>query len=100
MKREVVDVLVDILRELRAYSEFHFTAEEKYFDQFNYEGAAEQKHEHEKFRRMIDLLGGKIRKDGTEATFELLDFLEDWFVVHIINLDKQYTKCFNEHGLY
>lgn len=91
-------VLDDVFKQLTAYTQFHFQTEERYFDEFNYEGSAEHKVAHQKLREQIAEL--EMRKDGImENPFELMDFLEDWLVDHIMGMDKKYSTCFKEHGL-
>lgn len=91
-------VLDDVFKQLVAYTQFHFQTEERYFDEFNYEGSAEHKAAHQKLREQIAEL--ETRKDGImENPFELMDFLEDWLVDHIMGMDKKYGPCFKEHGL-
>lgn len=92
------DVLDGIFSQLVSYTQFHFQTEERYFDEFDYEGAEEHKAAHKK---LVDqVLELQVKKtDLTENPFELMDFLEDWLIDHIIGMDKLYGPCFNEHGL-
>ena len=41
----------------------------------------------------------KIKNNEIEISFELIDFLEDWWIYHLQNQDQKYVKCFKEHGL-
>lgn len=92
--------VVKAIDDLNNYAKFHFATEEKYFDEFNYEGSEEHKGEHEKFKVKVADFESKLNTDGGKILAELIDFLEDWIVYHVNSLDKKYTKCFNEHGLY
>ncbi len=56
-------VLDDIFEELTKYSQFHFQTEERYFDEFHYEGAAEHKEAHRILWRDIEALKEKNRGD-------------------------------------
>ena len=91
------------LQELTEYAEKHFVTEEGYFDKFNYEGAEEHKEKHSELRSKI---AGFIEKrsdpakDVYETYLELLDFLADWLVDHLEDMDMKYVKCFNDHGLF
>jgi len=92
--------LVPILDRLVDYAEYHFATEEKYFDQFHYEQADEHKAAHQGFTVKMEGFRAKYDKGEEDLTIQLLDFLEDWLVHHINNVDKKFTECFHEHGLY
>jgi hemerythrin-like metal-binding protein len=98
MEKKEKDILDNVFKQLVAYTQFHFQTEERYFDEFDYEGAVEHKAAH---KALIDQVADlqKQEKDIMENPFELMDFLEDWLIGHIMGMDKLYTKCFNEHGL-
>jgi hemerythrin-like metal-binding protein len=88
---------------LNDYAKFHFATEEKYFDQFDYEDKEDHKKRHHDYmdkvidfeKKVAELNGG----DAIKLAFEMLDFLEDWWVGHILHKDKEYTKTFNDNGL-
>jgi hemerythrin len=88
----------DVFKMLDLYTNYHFATEEKYFDEFNFEGSEEHKEAH---RAFVQRLGDfKARHDkGEDIVLELLDTTEDWLVNHLAYYDKKYTECFNEHGL-
>ena len=88
-----------ILDSLVAYAADHFKTEEKYFTEFNYEGAAEHKIKHQELTTKILDFQKKFKENKTDISIELIDFLEDWLVDHLINLDRKYVDCFHEHGL-
>lgn len=88
-----------ILEELIEYADYHFSTEEKYFDKFNYEYSEEHKREHEIFREKMLDLNKKFKNKELEISFELIDFLEDWLLDHLMEQDQKYVKCFIEHGL-
>ncbi len=99
-KRETEKVLGDTFAQLMHYKEFHFATEEKYFDKFNYDGAEEHKKAHQGFRDRVTELQKRSNEDHLVVSIETLDFMENWLVDHLALMDKKYTKCFNEHGLY
>lgn len=93
------DVLGPILDELIAYTASHFKTEEKYFDDFKYEGILAHKEEHKKLVAQVLDFQGKFKSGAASISIELMKFLQDWLVNHIKGTDKKYTKCFNDHGL-
>ena len=92
-------ILDDIFDQLVKYTEFHFQTEERYFDEFHYEGSEE--HKAEGARLGADIAGLREKKEGRRkrSPFERRDFLEAWLIEHIMDMDKKYTTCFHEHGL-
>ena len=92
--------LGDLLKELADYASDHFATEEKYFDKFDYPEAVEHKAKHQELRDKIQDFIEEAKNNKVDISNELLDFLEDWLVDHLLNLDKKYVECFHSHGLY
>ena len=90
--------LLEIFKQLNKYVDFHFSTEEKYFKKFDYKEAVSHIAIHKKFTKDILEMETKINDENFNA-LELLLFLENWWTDHILNIDKRYSKTFNEHGL-
>jgi len=90
----------NVLPKIYEYANNHFATEEKYFDEFNYEGTEEHKSEHSRFKQKLTEIADLYMTNKMEASFDLADFLEDWLLDHIANMDKKYVDCFHQHGLY
>lgn len=90
----------DIIKELLDYSVEHFTTEEDYFEKFNYENKETHTKSHNLYKEKIDHFIEDFQKKNGYLSFEIIDFLTSWWVGHINGEDKQYTKCFHDHGLY
>ncbi|MDA8138963.1 MAG: bacteriohemerythrin [Desulfobacteraceae bacterium] len=93
------DVIQLILRGLKSYAEVHFKTEENYFKQFGYPEAQNHKKEHLFFIQKVSEFesgstGGQLR-----LTIQVLQFLSDWLINHILGTDKAYSDCFNQNGL-
>ncbi|MBP7811790.1 MAG: hemerythrin family protein [Candidatus Moranbacteria bacterium] len=91
--------VTELLAAIVLYKRAHFATEEEYFKQFNYEGAAEHITEHRKFDEALTGLTEKHAGDTFGLAFELIDFLEDWLIQHLLNTDQKYKECFLAHGL-
>lgn len=87
------------LKQLLSYTNFHFATEEKYFDKFNYEFSDEHKKAHQDLKIEVGKFQKRFEAEGSQILFDLLDFLENWVVGHLIGHDKKYVNCFNENGL-
>lgn len=91
--------IAKITADLLAYKTMHFGTEEKYFHQFNFAGTAEHEQAHLWFNQRVNELRKTNQGNARVFAFELVDFLEDWLIKHLMNMDQQYKKCFNDHGL-
>jgi hemerythrin len=93
------EMLNSIIEDLILYKKTHFLTEEKYFEEFKFEGAAEHIDAHKYFNDHLVELQRQYSNDAIALGFALVDFLEDWLVEHLMTMDHKYIQCFNEHGL-
>jgi hemerythrin len=89
----------EIIQSVLAYTDYHFKTEEDLFEKFHYEGAAEHIRAHRDLVAEVEAFIAR-KDDLVVIGYDLLDFLSNWLVVHLNDMDHKYTKCFNEHGLY
>ena len=83
--------IVSVLDELISYTAFHFEFEENLMKKANYPDFFRHQQEHKKL--VSDVLSHKARFDSGEAlSSELLTFLRDWLVNHIMKTDKVLAK--------
>lgn len=88
-----------ILQQLIDYGQYHFTAEEKAFDKFNYPDREEHKAIHRAYSKKILSLQEKLKGNVKEVSITLMDFLEDWWINHINYIDKKYSDFLNHNGM-
>jgi len=93
------DVTGPLLDGLVKYTTDHFAVEEKYFEQFNYPKTVQHIQEHRKLVAQVVDFKKQFDEGTVGLTIPLMDFLSNWLVNHIQGTDKQYTACFQEHGL-
>ena len=79
-KLDKYDEIVGILESLKDYTQFHFETEEKYMESINYKRLFSHKIEH------LDLT--HIDSNQDVSIKELLQFLNDWLIDHILQNDK------------
>ncbi|MDR0668781.1 MAG: bacteriohemerythrin [Treponema sp.] len=73
------------------YVKYHFTAEEKMFDNIKYPLAAEHKKQHEVFiKRVLDNVQ-KFESGGKFVPLAFAQFLREWIFTHIAGHDRQYA---------
>ncbi len=94
------EVLSSLLKELLEYTKFHFKSEEQLMKSYQYSGLSEQLDQHRKFE---DKIAG-VKKDfeaGKTLTLsaDLMNFLKDWLLKHILIIDKKYSDFFNQQGI-
>ena len=92
-------VLGETLNELINYALAHFETEEEYFKKFNFEGAKEHILEHQKLKERVATFKEQFKEKGSRILNEVTQLIGNWFSDHEENYDRQYVKCFKEHGL-
>ena len=84
------DEIVRLLEELKDYTKFHFQDEELYMESIHYDGLEAQKRAHDAFvTRLEEMDLEHIDENQQETLEELLEFLTQWLVNHILNSDKK-----------
>lgn len=87
------DQLVSILDELKDYTKTHFTHEEEYMESIDYQAIFIQKAQHKAFIQKLESLNYEDMDENQEGTIsDILSFLTDWLVNHIVKLDKLLTE--------
>lgn len=83
------DYIVDILKELKEYAATHFRHEEEYMISIGYKKLFSQKIAHNNFIEKIGTYDlDTVDENQREVILELLAFLNDWLVHHILENDK------------
>ncbi len=93
------NLLTKDINRLLEYAYFHFLSEEKQMLQFNYEGYAEHKAEHDAFTAKVKDWKDRIANDKLLLYLEMTNFLKRWLIDHILESDKKYSKLFIANGL-
>jgi len=87
------DKIVSIIKELEEYTIFHFRDEEAYMESIKYRKLLSQKVEHADFIKKVSEIDlRKVDEKQDEYIMEILDFLADWLVNHIIKQDLLIVK--------
>lgn len=87
------DEIVHLLEELMDYTKFHFADEEKYMESIQYAGLPAQKRAHDAFiARLEEMDLEQIDEHQQETLEEILQFLKDWLINHILYSDKMIGK--------
>lgn len=79
----------NIFNKLVDYTQYHFKAEEAYFEQLNNKDLMLHKLQHKHFIEHLNQFGSQC---NTKLTTDLLEFLLDWLVIHIQCEDKKFIQ--------
>ena len=83
------DLILDILDELKEYTQVHFADEENYMKEIGFEGLAQQEILHQKFiETLAEVNLDAVDNNQVEYLYEVLNFLQNWLVNHILKVDK------------
>ena len=90
----------ELLGRLIEITRIHFRNEELLMERYGYPGVAEHRREHQ--RLITQLVESTRRLQNTEhgGMNDLLCFLHDWFIDHVLEWDHQYGPWLNERGVY
>ncbi len=91
------DQINNLLGELKDYTIMHFEHEEEYMEKIGYKRIFTQKIQHEEFRnKLIELMDSEklegSQEEQNKMVDEMLGFLTDWLINHILNNDKLIGK--------
>jgi len=88
-----------ILASLVTYTKSHFAAEEGLLRANQYPDLADHKPEHERFTQTIVEFQGRFQRNEVAMTIDVMDFLKDWLVKHIMGVDKKYVPHLSARGV-
>lgn len=84
------DNISDILEKLREYTKKHFADEEAYMESIHYKRLFTQKVQHQAFIEKLDefdLEHMQDAEDQDQQIMNILNFLTDWLINHILHVD-------------
>lgn len=86
------DHIVAIIERLRDYTKMHFEDEERYMESIGYRKILSHKVLHADFIEKIDAMEFEdMDRNQTETLVELIEFLGDWLIHHILEQDMQFV---------
>lgn len=93
-------IMGEILHNMIVYINLHFESEEDLFDQTGYGGAEDQKQQHAGMRAKTLSMNQKFNEaPDSVRPVEILVFLKDWWIDHIMNKDMKYAAHLNSQGI-
>jgi len=95
-ERELTD---ETLNELGDYVREHFMAEEKLMLKFGYPKYEEHKQKHDDFIKEVNKLIDQHIQGEVALSFSMFVLVKDWITHHILMMDKEYGRFFNERDI-
>jgi hemerythrin len=93
------EVLQDIISGLVDYSKFHFNREETFMKSVGFIDFDDHKSTHDAFINKVKDFQQKLEHGKTNISIEVITFLRDWLLVHILNVDQKYISDFKRFGV-
>jgi hemerythrin len=83
------DAVQDLISELIDYTKTHFADEERYMEEIQYRRILSQKVMHKEFIEKLESIDiNEVDQNPEKTIDDLLKFLTDWLVEHILHMDK------------
>ena len=93
------DYIINLLNELRDYAKTHFKHEEEYMMEIGYRRLFSHKAAHNDFVEKLDSYDfAGIDENQKETLLDILNFLYDWLVNHILKVDTQVVRSLEENN--
>lgn len=93
------EVLSEILNGLTDYTVKHFATEEKYMVVYAFPNYKNHKIEHKKLVEEVAQLKEEFENGNKRLTIEVVNFLKEWLVSHILGSDKALGEHLKQKGL-
>jgi hemerythrin len=81
-----------IINDLVNYTVFHFTSEEELFLQSGYPEKDKHLKIHKGFVDKLKDYHKEVKEGNMTTTYDLMTFLREWLMSHIMGTDKEYVK--------
>jgi hemerythrin len=94
-----LETVASVLTELVDYAKYHFGAEEKYMLEHAYPGYDQHRAEHLKFIERIQAFRQSFDKEKSRLSLDIVEFMIQWWRVHILDSDKKCGAFLNEKGV-
>jgi len=93
------ETISELLGRLTKYADAHFRAEEKLLEEHGYPDLTRHKAEHKAYRIKIVTLCQDTISNEDSVPVELLTFMTDWWIEHILKTDMQYRPFFTSRDV-
>jgi hemerythrin len=91
---------LNILSQLNEYTKSHFMEEEALLKENQYPALETHKNEHAVFIAKVSGFIQEFHTNNLSLNDEMLAFLKNWLIDHIMQTDKEYGAYLNERGVF
>jgi hemerythrin len=92
-KQAPPDAIDRVMRDLVAYADYHFEAEERLLRMARYPDLEAHQACHEGLRKQVESLQERFSREGHAVRLKMFDFLSDWLMRHIRGEDMKYKDA-------
>lgn len=93
------NVTAGVLKRMADYAQIHFKDEEALMAEYGYPELEEHRSAHQYFITKVGDFNRGFNMDQDSLTEEMLFFLKDWLLTHIMETDKRYSSFLSERGV-
>lgn len=93
------EVLSKIINDLVDYTKYHFAQEEAFFNKYKYPEYLQHQKEHQGFTEKIFEFKNSYNLTSGIVSIEVMNFLKNWLINHVLGTDKKYTSFLNAKGV-
>lgn len=98
-KNQYQEEAVQLIKQLNAYTEYHFLSEEGLFKEYKVPNYSEHIQHHNEFRNKIKEAAKRIRQEPFYPIEKLLKYLVEWILMHVQKEDKAYSEFFKSKAI-
>lgn len=91
-------IIALILGELFDYAKYHFTMEERLMYEFHFPSLHDHENEHNHFYYQIDELQSKLKIGESLHNIQIVVFLKEWLINHVLVKDKELADYLVDNG--
>lgn len=91
--------IIEVLEGLQKFTNEHFELEERLMREANYEKLGEHLNEHRKFMSIVNNYSTYYQLGVLPLLTHIMEFLNDWFLNHLLVYDKEYADSMNRAGI-
>ncbi|HEY5672827.1 MAG TPA: bacteriohemerythrin [Malonomonas sp.] len=92
------EIMLSIFDELVSYTDQHFANEERLLTEYGYPQLAEQQAEHKRLAQQVHDYRQQLDGDSALSATEVMGFLRQWLLDHIVKHDMQYGPYLESRG--
>ncbi len=97
-QRKAGEIIGEVAERLLEYTIYHFGYEEKIFDKHGYPEKEPHKKMHKTFIEKIAEFKDDVDAGKVTSSNDIIHFLKDWLIKHIMVVDAKYTDFMHENG--